>query len=103
MTLIIKRIALALATAAMLLVPALALAAKPETNPGNGHDKAPSPGPGASKKAKRKAHGKDCKGESRTHVKGETGTPYSRCIVAAAHVRNDHADDDDGGPTGPTA
>jgi hypothetical protein len=60
----IKRAALSVATAA-LLVPAFALAEKPDT---------------AGSKAK--AYGKYCQGESKKHVKGEKGTPFSQCVRA---------------------
>ena len=61
----LKRIALLLSTTA-LLVPAAAVAEKPE-NAGNG---------------KAKAYGKYCQGESKKHVKGEKGTPFSQCVRA---------------------
>jgi hypothetical protein len=33
------------------------------------------------------APGQVCKGESKKHVPGEKGTPFSRCVVEAAHAR----------------
>jgi hypothetical protein len=33
-----------------------------------------------------KAYGKMCQGESKTHVKGEKGTAFSRCVVAMAQL-----------------
>jgi len=36
---------------------------------------------------------KACKGLSKKHVKGEKGTPYSRCVVAAAHAKKDAAEE----------
>ena len=94
-------------TAAALAVPAGALA-----DPGNGHGNAnanghrakptasttyhdPTPGPKASAKAKAKAYGKRCHGQSKKHVKGQKGTPFSRCVVAAAKLRGKHKGGDE--------
>jgi hypothetical protein len=33
------------------------------------------------------APGQVCKGLSKEHVKGEKGTPFSRCVTEAAHSR----------------
>ena len=33
--------------------------------------------------------GQACKGMSKEHVKGEKGTPFSRCVKAAAQLRKD--------------
>jgi hypothetical protein len=87
--------ALALATA-----PAAALAGQPE-NPGNGHGKAngpqytpetpapDTPGPGAPQSEKAKAYGVYCQDQSKKHVAGEKGTPFSQCVTAMAKVAND--------------
>jgi hypothetical protein len=79
--------ALALATA-----PAMALASQP-TNPGQGngpkYTPAPeTPGPGASLPEKAKAYGVYCKGQSKKHVAGEKGTPFSQCVTAMAKAAN---------------
>lgn len=83
--------ALALATA-----PAMAIASQP-TNPGqgNGNSNGPkytpaneTPGPGASTPEKAKAYGVHCKEQSKKHVKGEKGTPFSQCVTAMAKVAN---------------
>jgi hypothetical protein len=79
--------ALALATA-----PAMALASQP-TNPGqgNGPKYTPAektPGPDASTPEKAKAYGVHCKGQSKKHVAGEKGTPFSQCVTAMAKVAN---------------
>jgi hypothetical protein len=58
--------ALALATA-----PAAALATQPE-DPGS----------------QGKAYGSHCKEESRRHVAGEKGTPFSQCVTAMAKAAN---------------
>ncbi len=52
-----------------------------EPPPGN-----PTPGPKAGLPEKAKAYGRYCKGESRRHVKGEKGTPFSRCVTEMAKV-----------------
>jgi hypothetical protein len=75
--------ALALATA-----PTMALASQP-TNPGKGngpkYTPAPeTPGPGASLPEKAKAYGVYCQGQSKKHVAGEKGTPFSQCVTAMA-------------------
>lgn len=85
--------ALALATA-----PGMALASQP-TNPGqgNGQSKGPkyepappaTPGPGASMPEKAKAYGVYCQGQSKKHVAGQKGTPFSQCVTAMAKAAND--------------
>jgi hypothetical protein len=51
----------------------------PDYNPGN-----PTPGPKAGLPAKAKAYGRYCKGESKQHVEGQKGTPFSQCVTAMA-------------------
>lgn len=61
------------------LLPAAAGAAGPDYKP----EKPPHPPKGH-------AYGYYCKGESKKHVKGEQGTPFSQCVKAAARAdRND--------------
>ena len=60
------------AAAALLMTPAAALAG----------DKPPS---------KAKAYGKLCQDQSKKHVKGQKGTPFSRCVVAMAHLQSGKA------------
>jgi hypothetical protein len=55
----------------------------------------PTPGPKAGLPEKAKAYGRYCKGESRKHVKGEKGTPFSRCVKAAAKLRR-HEHEEEG-------
>jgi hypothetical protein len=73
---IVKKI---VATAALALaVPALALAAKP-----------PSPGSPAGNqyhKPAGHAYGYYCQSESKTHVAGTPGTPFSKCVTAMAKL-----------------
>ena len=71
-----------LAALSLLAVPAVALAAKPD-DPGKGN------GQSQAAKSEAKAYGKLCKTESKKHVKGEKGTPFSRCVKAAAKLRAD--------------
>jgi len=37
--------------------------------------------------------GQACKEMSKKHVKGEKGTPFSRCVSGAAKLRKDQQDD----------
>jgi hypothetical protein len=62
-------IALATGIAALALTAAPALATKPEHPGANG-----------------KAYGKYCKAESKKHVAGQKGTPFSNCVTAMAKV-----------------
>jgi hypothetical protein len=51
---------------------------------------ASTPGPNAGNAAKAKAYGKYCQNQSKKHVKGEKGIPFSQCVTAMARVaRND--------------
>jgi hypothetical protein len=47
---------------------------------------APQPGPTATLPAKAKAYGRFCQGESKTHVAGTPGTPFSTCVTDMAKV-----------------
>lgn len=56
---------------------------------GQGTSNKPStPGPRASLPAKAKAYGKYCQTESKKHVAGTPGTPFSACVTAMAKVSN---------------
>jgi len=97
-------IKIAVITGALALTAAPAMAAKPTGDPPHGHDKGNgpaftpgdvTPGPKAGMPAKAKAYGRLCKEESRKHVKGEKGTPFSRCVTAmakAATVENENGE-----------
>src|SRR5438270_11489097 len=78
-----RRIGLLAVTLALGFLPALAVSAHP--GGGNGH-KPSTPGPGASPGAKAKAYGKFCQGESKTHVQGQKGTPFSTCVTDMAKL-----------------
>jgi hypothetical protein len=45
-----------------------------------------TPGPHATLPAKAKAYGVYCNKESRTHVAGQKGTPFSQCVTAMAKL-----------------
>jgi hypothetical protein len=82
---------------ALALVPATALATGQPEDPGSQGkgpnpelpEQAQTPGPNASLPEKAKAYGWRCKEESRKHVKGEKGTPFSQCVTAMAKAAND--------------
>jgi hypothetical protein len=109
-----RRLALLTATVVLGAAPALALAEGPPSNQGTAHQptdpgsqgtahqpthpgnqgtahKPPTPGPKASLPAKAKAYGKYCQGESKKHVAGERGTPFSKCVTAMAKLANGQA------------
>jgi hypothetical protein len=95
----IKTVIATSATTALLLTPAFAYAAGgPPADPGTDHPSAQSqpsndtPGPHASAKAKRKAYGTYCATESRKHVAGEHGTPFSKCVTAMAKLATGKTD-----------
>lgn len=69
---------IALFAALGLAIPALALAAKPPT-PG-------SPAEHQYKPPTTHAYGYYCQHESKTHVAGKPGTPFSVCVTAAAKL-----------------
>lgn len=84
------RIFLALSALALVTAPGAALAVQPADpgSQGKGPHYAPekpeTPGPGAGLPEKAKAYGVYCKGESKKHVPGEKGTPFSQCVTAMA-------------------
>ncbi len=74
-------------------LPAMALA-----TPGNGAAKgkgpdytpAPEgPGPGGTLPEKAKAYGRYCQDQSKKHVEGKKGTPFSQCVTAMAKANHD--------------
>jgi invasion protein IalB len=93
------KIAMVLAALALTAAPAMAQGSQP-TNPGQGHGQsngphytpetpAPgTPGPAASLPEKAKAYGIYCQGQSKKHVAGEKGTPFSQCVTAMAKTAN---------------
>jgi hypothetical protein len=88
------------AAAAVASTPAVALAhGHPHGNHGHSpsapghlkttHPRTSLPGPGASPGAKAKAYGRDCQGESKRHVAGQPGTPFSQCVTDMAQIAAD--------------
>ena len=76
-------------------VPAMALVRGRQSDPGSQGKGPPSetpanptPGPKAPLPDKAKAYGVYCKDQSREHVKGEKGTPFSQCVTAMARAAN---------------
>ena len=89
------KIAMVLGTLALTAAPSSALATQP-TNPGQGngpkYTPAPAPetpGPGAGLPEKAKAYGVYCQDQSKKHIAGEKGTPFSQCVTAMAKAAND--------------
>jgi hypothetical protein len=97
------------AISALAASPALALAADPPGGPpsttppanqGTAHmpsttpapAQSPTPGPGASLPEKAKAYGVHCQGQSKKHVAGQKGTPFSQCVTAMAKLANGTTD-----------
>ena len=76
-----SRILTALAVASIAATP-LALAGGATAHPGNGQSK----GHAKSHMPNGKAFGKFCQGESKKHVKGQKGTPFSHCVTAMAKL-----------------
>lgn len=88
------------AVLALSAAPAFAIPANPGTahmpdNQGTQHiptktTPAPTtpvtPGPNASATAKGKAYGKYCADQSKKHVAGQKGTPFSQCVTAMAKI-----------------
>ncbi|HMC50313.1 MAG TPA: hypothetical protein VKH20_06670 [Solirubrobacterales bacterium] len=89
------KLAAALAALALAAVPATVLA-NPPAGHGNGGgpeynpapEKPETPRTGASTPEKAKAYGVYCKGQSKKHVDGEKGTPFSQCVNAMAKAAN---------------
>jgi hypothetical protein len=94
---------------ALLVGPGLAAGDPPPGSPSGDHSQAGShpavtqtptaetpPGPSASADTKAKAYGKHCQGQSKKHVAGQKGTPYSKCVVGAAKLQKQQDDDSSG-------
>jgi hypothetical protein len=84
------KIAVVLGALVLATAPALALAAPSPTGAEHGKgpkyqpEKPETPGPKDPLPEQAKAYGVYCKNESRKHVEGERGTPFSRCVNAMA-------------------
>jgi len=71
------------------VAPAIGLAAGPPSTPGGQNAAGPQsgqPGPGASLPAKAKAYGRYCQNQSKKHIAGQKGTPFSQCVTAMAKL-----------------
>jgi hypothetical protein len=74
-------------TLAFVAVPAVALPPQASDRAAQGQENKPAtPGPSASAEAKRKAYGKFCQDQSKKHVEGQKGTPFSQCVTAMARA-----------------
>jgi hypothetical protein len=60
-------------------------ATTPLSNESTGHRRS-TPGPSASRTVKARAYGKYCQTESKHHVDGRPGTPFSQCVTDMAKV-----------------
>jgi hypothetical protein len=86
-----KSIILTSVLAVFLGLPGWALADRP-ADPGGDHAQRPAktepaaPPSDAPAAEKAKAYGKLCQGESKEHVAGEKGTPFSQCVTAMAKL-----------------
>jgi hypothetical protein len=85
------KIAATLAALVLAAVPAT-VAATPPAGHGPEYNPAPekpeTPGPSASMPEKAKAYGVYCKDQSKKHVDGQQGTPFSQCVNAMAKAAN---------------
>lgn len=86
------KIAVVLGALTLATAPAMALA-NPPAGHGNGNGNGPkytpapdTPGPSAGLPEKAKAYGVYCQGQSKKHVAGEKGTPFSQCVTAMARA-----------------
>ncbi|MGE5407946.1 MAG: hypothetical protein ACM3NV_04985 [Syntrophothermus sp.] len=84
------RTAMLVGMLALAAAPAAALATQP-AEPGQGHGNAKGPeytpeppGPKAPLPEQAKAYGRYCQEESKKHVAGTPGTPFSACVTAMA-------------------
>jgi hypothetical protein len=81
----------------LLALPTWASADKP-SEPGGDRSKAPAksehatPPSDARAAAKAKAYGKFCQDQSKKHVAGQKGTPFSQCVTAMAKLANGETD-----------
>jgi hypothetical protein len=75
---------LALAAAPALALPPQASDKASEKSAQGQSNKPATPGPNSSAQSKRKAYGQLCQDQSKKHVEGQKGTPFSRCVTAMA-------------------
>src|SRR6266513_2716126 len=77
---------------ALSAAPALANQPTSHVNQGKSHFPSTTPTASASLPAKAKAYGFYCQGESKKHVDGQKGTPFSQCVTGMAKLANGSAD-----------
>jgi hypothetical protein len=77
---------MALAVFSLALVPALAAADPPEYHPEGPKYQPENPPQGPKTAPQGKAYGYYCRGQSKKHVKGVKGTPFSNCVKAMAQA-----------------
>ncbi len=81
-----SRLAVIAGTMALGALPAVALGA---TGGAGGHpEKSTTHTSGSGQPSKAKAYGKLCQGESKQHVAGTPGTPFSKCVTDMAKLAN---------------
>ena len=81
------RVFAVLAVAAVPATASAATANHPASPPHPVHAKTSKPAP-TSANGKAKAYGRYCQGESKRHVAGTKGTPFSQCVTAMAKLAN---------------
>jgi hypothetical protein len=89
-------IRIAVVTGALALAAAPAMAGQSPTGEahGNGPNYNPAPetpGPKAPLPEKAKAYGVYCQDQSKKHVDGQKGTPFSQCVTAMAKAAHDES------------
>jgi hypothetical protein len=74
------------------VVPATAIAVQPEDpgSQGKGHNKPVTPGPTGEPNGN--AYGFHCQDQSKKHVAGEKGTPFSQCVQAMKEIASGATD-----------
>src|SRR4051812_12275542 len=89
------KVAFIVAMVAAFAIPGAAFAASTPTNAGTQNAAAqkgnstPAPGPKTSASEKANAYGSYCQNQSKMHVAGQTGTPFSKCVTAMAKLATD--------------
>lgn len=81
--------------ATLALMAAPAIADPPPDVPGaKKRQQTQPPPPSASPQEKAKAYGRLCQGQSKKHVAGQKGTPFSQCVTAMAKAAHDNKTED---------
>jgi hypothetical protein len=78
-----RLVAVTLASVGLMVGPAFAVAANPHAN---GHGSTGPTGSTGATSSNGHAYGVLCAKESRTHVAGQKGTPFSQCVTALAKL-----------------